>query len=199
MKIIMTRFVFIAVLCLLQPQHALSQEDDGSCTAESAVLNTNSDVSAAVSGLQSEATEVLQNFSDFCSIFKRSCSADLSTLDSATELQTACTAQGGKIVERDVGLKCTGSLLGIPIPGGFTVETKHFPACVGASCDGTMLPAEVEAVFGSVLDRAEKEIENALGNGVDCIQPTPSGAWSRSSSSCLLLLVGVMSTMWMVL
>lgn len=167
----------IVLLCL---QQTLSQDE---CSQESAILNTNAGVAEATSNLQSEASGVLQRFTEFCSIIRRSCSANLATLDSAKDLNNTCVAQGGKLVERDVGLKCTGSISGIPIPGGFSVVTENFPACVGKSCDGDALPENVEAVFGTVLDGAEKEIESALGDGVNCTQA--SGAWSLGMTSTL--------------
>eukprot|EP00545_Synedropsis_sp_CCMP1620_P010176 CAMPEP_0119017248 /NCGR_PEP_ID=MMETSP1176-20130426/15916_1 /TAXON_ID=265551 /ORGANISM="Synedropsis recta cf, Strain CCMP1620" /LENGTH=188 /DNA_ID=CAMNT_0006970915 /DNA_START=60 /DNA_END=622 /DNA_ORIENTATION=+ len=183
----MMRLLFVVLMCLLQA--ALSQDD--ACTTESATLNLNEDISSAVSALQTEASGVLQSFTDYCRVFPPSCVANLADLDSHAELTVVCIDQGGQIVARDVGLKCTGKISGIPIPGGFTVETQNFPACVGASCDPNALPSAVEGVFGSVLDGAGAEIENALGDGANCTQTGISGGWSLGMSTTLAILGAV--------
>jgi hypothetical protein len=201
-KTMMRLQVLFAVLlvCLLKAGLVLSQEEasSGACAQESAILNANSNVSAAVDNLKTETNGVLQSFADFCSVLSLSCSADIGSLDSAKELNATCTAEGGQIIERDVGLECTGTLLlGIPIPGGFTVETTNVPVCVGMSCDSdganATLPPAVESLFRTVLEGAETQISMALGDGVNCTSVNDSSgasvfSWSLGVTTTLAVL-----------
>ena len=158
------RIVFCLWMGLLQASNA---QNSTTCAAESLVLFQNSEISAGVTAFQTEATSSLQDFVKNCNLFERSCGKDLSTLSSAQDLMATCKSLGGQIVERDVRLKCVGSVNNVPVPG-FSVKADNFPACLGASCDPNNLPAEVTAVFTTVSDTASQEIQNALGSSISC-------------------------------
>jgi hypothetical protein len=181
-------FLLISVLQVAQSQ------DTSTCAAESAVINTDSTMIAAVSAFTEEATASLQNIQDICNIFQRSCSKDLGTMQSSTDLKVACGALGGQIVEKDARLKCTGSISNVPIPGGFTAAVANFPACVGVSCDPDNLPDEVGAVFGTVLDNAEQEIEDALGESVTC----EASAGLRTAMNNVSLVLSTLFLAWII-
>jgi hypothetical protein len=156
------------VLCLLIGLLQVSQaQNSTTCVAESAALFQNSEISAGVAAFQTEATSSLQDFVKNCNLFERSCGKDLSTLSSAQDLIATCESLGGQIVERDVRLKCVGSVNSVPIPG-FSVKADKFPACLGASCDPNNLPTEVTNVFTTVTDTASQEIQKALGESISC-------------------------------
>jgi hypothetical protein len=158
------RIVLCLLIALLQVSHA---QNSTACVTESLVLNQNSEISAAVTAFQTEATSSLQDFVKNCNLFERSCGKDLSTLSSAQNLTASCKALGGQIVDRDVHLKCVGSVNSVPVPG-FSVKADNFPACLGASCDPNNLPTEVTDVFTTVTDTATQEIQSALGGSISC-------------------------------
>jgi hypothetical protein len=164
-------FLLLLVLLLsLLPEQSFSQEDeeytiDVLCTAESAALNSDPDVAAAVEAFRAGALAELPGITDFCNVLRRSCTVDLS--DYSTEYRTACEDAGGQIATRDTKLDCTGKIAGVPIPGGFDVYINKFPACVGSSCETDGLSVAVDGVIEASVTAAEEEVKQGIESAIE--------------------------------
>jgi hypothetical protein len=161
-------FVLAQWLPSCSSQGAAESTSPQTCVTESASLNTNSEVSSAVGAFQDEALSSMQDFVSTCNVLSHKCYKNLTTLSSAEELISVCVAQGGKVVNQDVRLKCEGSVDGVQIPGGFSIVADDFPTCVGTSCDPENLPTEVTSVSTVLSLQAKKEITIALGDEITC-------------------------------
>lgn len=138
-----------------------ASEEDATCIAESAALVTSAAVSGPYAALRTAIeTDVTEDFMQFCSVIKRTCTLDVA--DYSQALEAACVAEGGQIVSKEAYLDCTGKLMNIPIPGGIDVDIFNIPGCVGASCDPQNLPAAIEAVFDTAVEEVAKEVETAV-------------------------------------
>jgi hypothetical protein len=143
------------------------EEQQAACVLETAALQSDSGVEAAMREMQdSIATAIQDDFFQFCSVFQRSCTVDLN--DYSESVRTACTEAEGQVATQsgEQGLECNGKVLGIPIPGGVEVSFSNVPTCVGPSCDPDNLPSVVEETIQKVLsDEVAPVVEEGLQDG----------------------------------
>jgi len=194
-----TSIIVFLLLSIGNDQHFVTAENstippssgdttDLQCEAESAVLNTNADISAATSTLLTTTKDaILADFTDFCKIIGLKCTVDMTQY--STEFRTVCEANEGQFVELTYELSCeTDTISPIEIPG--TVILNRIPSCLGISCDLENLPSTIESYQTEFAGEIATEVDSALGDSVVCevgSMMISNSTTSSSSSSSLLM------------
>mmetsp|Transcript_11246 Transcript_11246/g.26698 ORF Transcript_11246/g.26698 Transcript_11246/m.26698 type:complete len:275 (+) Transcript_11246:336-1160(+) len=160
--------------------------EDQQCITESTSLNKDPNVGSATQDLLTTTKEeLLANFTEFCSIFQRKCTIDLSEYssnlqqacqaatvaspDGTTTTTTTTTTTNGQFHDYQIVIECRTDTFApdaIEIPG--SVQLDNVPTCIGQSCDPTNLPSEITELLNQLLETLTTEIDNQLGDSFVC-------------------------------
>jgi hypothetical protein len=213
---VLQRLVVMMLMCgphlsSVQILVAGQNEDESSssvtaCEAESAALNTNTELSdAATALLTTTKDEIIADFSNFCTLIGRQCTVDLS--EYSADFEAACAANQGQFYPQTYKLACTTDTVSpIEIPG--TVTLNNIPGCLGASCDITNLPSSITQIQEDLATQMNTDVNAALGDSVIC-SVSSTGETTPSSSSrpyihtlmgqpLLLLLLLLLVSFWIM-
>ena len=168
---------------------------DEECSTETSTINSDAALQQALVDLKTNISTALESdFYQFCSILEGGCTVNLTSYYPPS-LTSDCSNLGGQLAKQRASLKCTGKVLGIPIPGGVKFEFVDIPACVGQSCDlsGGGVPTIVEDALDQVLDEVGQIVETGLDDG-NCTAAIGSSAserrWSIIVSVTCTVLIG---------
>lgn len=141
--------------------------DNATCVTETKELASNQAIKGAYADVQASLESDLKtNPLDFCNIINAECKVNIQAY--SANLSSACEAEGGQLVEKDLTATCNGNLAGTPIPDDFQVLVFDAPLCAGASCDPSALPSEIETEMKSVLEDVVTEVNTAINGNLKC-------------------------------
>ena len=181
----MIAVLLIFLLVLVTP--AVAQDE--CVTGTNALLNNTAYVTAYEDMVATIQAELASNYNTFCTTEGGSikCSVNVQAYSKEGVLKV-CIDQGGQSISGDVKLTCSGAVQGFQVQS-FAFDLFRVPVCIDASCDPNNVPTEIEAIFNNVADGVVSNIENALGDGVQCEASTQnpnSPTSSRATASSLL-------------
>lgn len=170
---LLSGYLVVIIICASIISMTAAQDDgttasspEAICEAETVVLNTNSELSAATTELLTTTKDaILADFTSFCRVIGLQCTVNIA--DYSKFLRELCVAQNGQLVETTYTLTCeTDTVSPIEIPG--TVNLQNIPACLGASCQADALPPSIVQVQDDVVVQINTEVDAALGDRINC-------------------------------
>lgn len=158
--------IFIILLIAITP--SLAQFDNATCLKETKELTSNQNITSAYADLQASLESDLKaNPLEFCKVASINPECEINIAVYSGNLTSACKAEGGQLIEKDLTATCNGDVMGVPL-NDFKVVVYSAPLCASASCDPKALPSELETELETVLQDVMEEVNTAVGGSLQC-------------------------------